>query len=257
MDAFRFDTLTRFLRTSGSRRHALGGLLGSLLGLGRSRREATAAKKKPCPPCKKRKKGKCKKKLPNGTPCANGTCQSGSCVAAGGGGGSSGQPPRLPNASCNVQETNTHFAGAGQRVAQTFTEPNGGKLNTVQLVLNNGATTTGDYLVQVNTVDPSTGVPTNNTIASTQLAGNQIGNNPDFVTFSFATPATLAAGSQYALVHSRPNGSGDQHEVPFISPGPCPGGELFISPTQTGTFERAIPSQPGRVDTSYITFVSP
>lgn len=155
-----------------------------------------------------------------------------------------------------MQENGNIFAGTGQRIAQTFTEPNGGKLNTVQLVLNNQADTTGDYVLQVNTVDPSSGFPTNNTIASTQLAGDQVGNNPDFVPFTFATPATLVAGTQYALVHSRPNGSGT-HDVPFIDPGPCPGGELFISNTQTGPFERAIPSQPGRVDTSYITFVSP
>ena len=37
--------------------------------------------KKPCPPCKKRKAGKCKKKLPDGAACTGGTCQSGSCVS--------------------------------------------------------------------------------------------------------------------------------------------------------------------------------
>jgi hypothetical protein len=35
--------------------------------------------KKPCPPCKKRKAGKCKKKMPDGAACPGGTCQSGRC----------------------------------------------------------------------------------------------------------------------------------------------------------------------------------
>ena len=83
MDAPRFDRLTRALTTAGSRRRALGGLLlGSLGLLGSHRDEASAKKKKPCPPCKKRKKGKCKAKLPDGTACSGGTCQGGSCVTA-------------------------------------------------------------------------------------------------------------------------------------------------------------------------------
>lgn len=269
MDVGQFDALTWTLTTSGSRRRVLGGLLpGSLGFFGARVEQAAAKKKKPCPPCKKRKKGKCKAKLPDGTACENGgTCQSGSCrattVPPDGGtttvppdGGTETPPPRLPNASCNVQENATLFAPVGQRIAQTFTEPNGGKLTAVLLVLNNEATTTGDYVLQINTVDPSTGFPTNNTIASIRLPGSQVGNNPDFVTFNFPTPATLAAGSQYALVHSRPNGSGF-HDVHVVEPGPCPGGELFVSSTQTGTFARPYPNQPGRVDMSYITDVSP
>src|SRR4051794_24260786 len=42
---------------------------------GRSR--VAAKKKKPCPPCKTRKKGKCKVTLPDGTAGAGGTCQGG------------------------------------------------------------------------------------------------------------------------------------------------------------------------------------
>src|SRR5688500_6811147 len=82
MDGTRFDRLTRTLTTTGSRRRALGGLLSGALGVLSSGAEhTTAKKKKPCPPCKKRKQGKCKKKLPDGTACQSGTCQGGSCVA--------------------------------------------------------------------------------------------------------------------------------------------------------------------------------
>jgi hypothetical protein len=82
MDGFHFDALARSLYTPGSRRRALSGLLGGMLGLilGASSIRDVAAKKK-CPPCKKRKKGTCKGKKPNGTPCPHfGTCQSGTCV---------------------------------------------------------------------------------------------------------------------------------------------------------------------------------
>jgi len=47
-----------------------------------ARVDAQGKKKKPCPPCKKRKKDKCKKNLPDGTVCAGGTCQGGSCVTS-------------------------------------------------------------------------------------------------------------------------------------------------------------------------------
>jgi hypothetical protein len=82
MDAHHFDALARSLSLPGSRRSVLGGLLLGALGLlGTRTDKAAAKKKKPCPPCKKRKQGKCKGVLPDGTACAGGTCQRGSCVA--------------------------------------------------------------------------------------------------------------------------------------------------------------------------------
>ncbi len=80
MGAGHFDRLTQVLASTGSRRQALVGTLAVVLGT-LDQNTAGAKKKKPCPPCKKRKKGKCKGKVPDGTPCASGTCQSGACVA--------------------------------------------------------------------------------------------------------------------------------------------------------------------------------
>jgi hypothetical protein len=79
MDGQRFDRLVRTLRT---RRSALGLVagIGAMLGVGAD--EATAKKcKKPCGPCKRCKKGKCKPKpgAPRCGPCS--TCQGGRCVA--------------------------------------------------------------------------------------------------------------------------------------------------------------------------------
>jgi hypothetical protein len=77
MDDSTFDILTKSLTVPGSRRRALAAALAGVLGtVGRG---ATDAKNKPCPPCKKRKQGKCKKKRPDGTACPGGTCQSGTC----------------------------------------------------------------------------------------------------------------------------------------------------------------------------------
>jgi hypothetical protein len=95
MDAPHFDALTRRLSLGLSRRSL--GLLG-ILGLRglvapdtATAKKAKHAKKKPCPPCKKRKKGKCKGVLPDGTACAGGTCQRGSCIPT-----QQGAPPPPP-----------------------------------------------------------------------------------------------------------------------------------------------------------------
>jgi len=98
MDSSRFDALTKGLSAAGSRRRVLGGLLAGALGTvlsGASAVEA-AKKKKPCPPCKKRKNGKCRGTLPDGTACSGGTCQGGRCIAA---------PPPLPVPFCAGKNT--------------------------------------------------------------------------------------------------------------------------------------------------------
>jgi len=78
MDQNRFDTLTRTISTVRSRRAALGTLLAGTLGL---LDLAETSARKACPPCKKRKNGKCKalKRL-NGSECPGGRCQSGVCA---------------------------------------------------------------------------------------------------------------------------------------------------------------------------------
>jgi hypothetical protein len=80
MDVSRLDGLTRRLSIGHSRRSLTRlfgafGFTGPLSLLGPSETEA----RKKCPPCKKRKQGKCKAKKPDGTACAGGTCQRGIC----------------------------------------------------------------------------------------------------------------------------------------------------------------------------------
>lgn len=80
MDSQQFDRLTRAFTTAQSRRTVLGSVLVVALAL-LSHAPALARKKKPCPPCRKRKNGKCKGMLPDGTACAAGTCRAGQCLA--------------------------------------------------------------------------------------------------------------------------------------------------------------------------------
>jgi len=82
MDGSHFDALTKELSAPGSRRRALGGLFAGALGLLSIQTDEGAAKKtKPCPPCKKRKQGKCKKNRPDGAACPGGECRGGNCIA--------------------------------------------------------------------------------------------------------------------------------------------------------------------------------
>jgi hypothetical protein len=98
MDQNRFDTLTRTISTVGSRRAALGTLLAGTLGL---LDLAETSARKACPPCKKRKHGKCKanKKL-NDEPCPDGKCQSGVCVRSDAPAPTE-EPPTCPAGECS------------------------------------------------------------------------------------------------------------------------------------------------------------
>jgi hypothetical protein len=93
VDQHRFDTLTRTISTVRSRRAALGTLLAGTLGL---LDLAETSARKACPPCTKRKHGKCKaiKRL-NGTDCPGGTCGNGTCVL------SVEQTPTCPAGACS------------------------------------------------------------------------------------------------------------------------------------------------------------
>src|SRR5215207_3507699 len=118
MDANHFDALTQRLTTRRNRRQSLAFLaslgLASLL----APSVAEAKKTKSCPPCKRRKKGKCKMNLPDGSLCPSGTCQSGSCVA--------GPPPRdtcsPPCGANQVCQTGTCVAKPTPPVKLTCTD---------------------------------------------------------------------------------------------------------------------------------------
>ncbi len=83
MDHNRFDVIAKTIGARVSRRTGIGLLLGGSLAGSLPAPRADAKKNKPCPPCKKRKKGKCTAKEPNGTPCSRGgLCRKGRCKPA-------------------------------------------------------------------------------------------------------------------------------------------------------------------------------
>lgn len=79
MDNNQFDTLTARLADGLSRRRGLVAIATLGLGALSGPDGVGAKKKKACPPCKRRKKGKCKPQ-PDGTACGNGICNTGICT---------------------------------------------------------------------------------------------------------------------------------------------------------------------------------
>ena len=80
MNARSFDALTRSLVVGATRRRLLAGLAASLGGAIAPVLAIQEANAKHCPPCRKKKRGHCKRKKPNGTPCGEEkTCQGGKC----------------------------------------------------------------------------------------------------------------------------------------------------------------------------------
>ena len=79
MDGSHFDSLVRHLANTASRRGLLARLVPGLAAAV-TLAGSNGAIAKSCPPCRKKQKGRCKKKRPNGAPCGNGgRCRSGRC----------------------------------------------------------------------------------------------------------------------------------------------------------------------------------
>jgi hypothetical protein len=228
MDGFAFDALTRSLTSAGSRRRALTGLVSGTLGLilGASVIDEAAAKKK-CPPCKKRKDGKCKKKKPEGTACAGGTCRGGSCV------------PAVPGPVGPVTKADAACAGpytgftTWLRNAQTFRALRSGPLTSASVELHSNEAG-ADFDMEIWSVNEANA-------PSTILAGTTIANvpatiapRPRTLTGTFPAPATVVAGLRYALVIT---GQPDQSYTLWGSDNnPCPEGNLFTANTTDEAF---------------------
>ena len=205
MDTIRFDALTR---TVSSRRVLGGAMAGTLAGLfGFSPpRDAAAA---PCPNNKKRCGKKC---IPKHRCCTSAQCKTkksgkvckkGRCVCPGGMKRcgkrcvlkAAACPPK-PDASC-PSGGSLGLRSVGRRYAQTFTEPNGGRLIAVEIrIRNQSASTIGFYDLRLHTVDPASGMPHFTTLAvANRLADHISDTTAEWVRFNFPVPQRLQPGS--------------------------------------------------------------
>src|SRR5688572_12404380 len=210
MDSNRFDTFTRTFRSRRDITRTLAGTAAGLLGFAHGYDAAAA----PCPKGKKRCGKKC---IPKHRCCTTDqcrpktsgkVCKKGRCVCPGGKTlcgkrcllKGAACPP-VPDASCEARGQMVDVFPP-MRVAQTFTEPNGGRLTGASLWFRNRSTgTTGTYELRLQTVNPATGVPQETTLGVALRPSNTVSDTAlTWVHFSFSNPPKLKPGRQYALV---------------------------------------------------------
>jgi hypothetical protein len=119
------------------------------------------------------------------------------------------------------------------RVAQTFTASASGRLVKVQLSSGKEEGSLGDYVLRLSLVDDA-GVPTNDVLAEAVLANASVPEGDSIITFTFGSPVSVAAGTEYALVLTRPGGGNINLGVEPDDP--CDG-QTFFSSDQTAPFE--------------------
>jgi hypothetical protein len=212
----RFDTLIRALSAGASRRVVLAALAGGVfaaLPFAPGRDGADARKRGNRRSRRKRRKSQTQNQLQSPPRPAPVTRVDAICVGA----GDSGLGSNNPNA----------------RVAQTFTAGASGQLVTAELSVFKPAASAGDYVLRLAPVG-GPGVPTNDVLAETVVANADVPANRSKVTFTFGQPASVVAGTPYALVLTRPGGdflqwAGDA--------GIACAGRSFLSVDQTAPFE--------------------
>lgn len=193
----------RFMPGLTSRRGFIGGLTSGLLapGLAATRGDAADVKRK------RRKKRKKTSEKPR-------TRRDATCLALG--------------------ETGTAFgvAEGDRRFAQTFTALASGPLVRAELLIVRNTDTAGDYILHLGAVD-AFGTPTNEVLAWTSVASNGVPDGTSTVSFTFANPFSVRAGTRYALIVTQP-GSGFLRWQGHLGD-TCPG-RAFVSPDQTAPF---------------------
>jgi hypothetical protein len=146
------------------------------------------------------------------------------------------QPPAGPtvraDATCPGPSTSDPSAGGLARLAQTFTALASGPLVSAQLLISKDPGSTSDYILRLSPVDGA-GVPTNDVLAATFVANGSVPDGESLVTFAFANPAAVVAGTQYALVHARP---GTDNFTWLVRAGDACVGQRFVSNSPTAPF---------------------
>jgi hypothetical protein len=191
--------LRQALSVAPSRREVLIGLAGGVLAVGSFGRigEADAKKGKR----KKRKNNKPKTRI-------GATCP-GPSVASG----------------IGLNEGNV-------RLAQSFTAEASGALERVELEVRKGEGTVGAFLLRLSPVNED-GSPRNRILEETSVDNFTVPEGSSTITFDFADPEVIEAGTRYALVLTRPGGG--EFSWGNRSGDGC-AGQMFFSPDQTTPF---------------------
>lgn len=103
--------------------------------------------------------------------------------------------------TCPGPQDDAFIVGGQALLAQSFTAGQSGALVRVDLTLDHGAASAGDFFLRLAPlVDafPGAGV-----LASTQVSASAVPNGVSAVPFTFVSPAQVQAGASYALVLSR------------------------------------------------------
>jgi hypothetical protein len=140
-----------------------------------------------------------------------------------------------PDASCPGprEGTITALDGGDEQWAQTFTAQASGVLTAAQADVTKDAGG-ADWVLQVAPVDAA-GTPTHAVLASATIPDSSVPLADSIVSASFATPAAVTVGQQYALVVTRPD-SGLSLGIRQDNDDGC-GGQLFSSDGPTEPFE--------------------
>jgi hypothetical protein len=234
MDQHHSTTLTRALSSTPCRRDFLHGLTAAVLRLSTLRQPDPAAAKNKHR--QRRKNRKRKPQPPTSPPSSSPTPP--------------GRTTRV-DATCSGAE----LSGGGNRdgnfrIAQTFTTLTSGLLVTAELPIIKEAGSDGDYALRLSPL--GAGVPTDVVLAETTVTNASVpsgGPEGAPVTFTFGTPASVVAGTQYALVLTRPGGGLLQWRGDLGNP--CTG-RSFFSPNQTEPFTLLSEG----IDLNFTTFVS-
>ena len=158
-------------------------------------------------------------------------------------------PATKVDATCSGPD-HSGFSGfdGDYRFAQTFTALANGPLVRAELSIYKLGGSGGSYILRLSPVDGA-GVPTNTVLASASIPNVSVPEGITTLTFTFADPASVVAGAQYALVLTRP-GSNQIAWSGHVD-GTCSGSK-FSSQSQTAAF---LASADG-VNFNFTTFVT-
>jgi hypothetical protein len=136
---------------------------------------------------------------------------------------------------------------------QTFTAGLSGGIDQVDLSLAAPATPTAPLTVEIR--DVSGGLPGNTVLASQSVSASSVSTTPAFVPISFASPATVASGTQYAIVaYSSTPISNSYRWFLSAADDPYAGGAAFYA-TSSPPSSAWIPTAGG--DFAFKTYVAP